>query len=69
MAIDKFGKRLTALRESRKLSQLQLSLLVGCHSTYISKLENDETVDRLPSLQMFERLCDALGCKPEELLQ
>jgi len=40
--IEKFGKRLRALREGKKLSQLDLELRSGINRTEISRIENGQ---------------------------
>lgn len=57
--------RLKNLRESKKMSQLELSLASGVSQTMISQIESRQ---RTPTLVTFLKLCDALDVSPEILL-
>lgn len=59
-----FGKNLKRIRKQRKLTQDQLSELVGIHSRQISKIETGE---HFPNATTLEHLCKALKIKPQEL--
>ena len=57
--------RMKKLRESKKMSQLELSLASGVSQTMISQIESRQ---RIPTLVTFLKLCDALDVVPELLL-
>lgn len=57
--------RMKKLRESKKMSQLELSLASGVSQTMISQIESRQ---RTPTLVTFLKLCDALDVSPEILL-
>lgn len=59
-----FGKNLKRLRKQRKLTQDQLSELVGINARHMSKIENAE---HFPNSTTFEHICKALKVKPQEL--
>ncbi len=53
---DKLGRRIVRARSS--LSQRQLANAVGVSAAYISRIEHGE---RVPTLQLLERIAEALG--------
>lgn len=57
--------RMKKLRESKKMSQLELSLASEVSQTMISQIESRQ---RTPTLATFLKLCDALDVAPEILL-
>lgn len=59
--------RLRALREERGLSQQALGEIAGVRQGTISQIENDQK-QRL-DFGILERLSDALGVEPGELLE
>ncbi len=59
-----FGERLRAIRKDKNLSQQQLALMAGLHSTYISKIESG--LMRPPAARTILRLCNILKTDPEE---
>lgn len=60
------AKRLTELRESMNMSKNQLAKLSGVSQSYISDIELEK---KNPSLDILERLCNALGITVVQFLQ
>jgi transcriptional regulator with XRE-family HTH domain len=60
------GKNLRKHREARGLSQEEFADEVGVHRTYMGGLERGE---RNITLKSLERLADAVGLDPLELLR
>lgn len=60
------GEELRKTREAAGFTQEQLAFEAEVDRTYISHLENDK---QSPTLDIFFRLCDALGVKASELLE
>lgn len=60
-----FAENLRQLRVGRGLSQEALADAAGIDRTYVSLLERRKYS---PSLDLMERLADALGVAPEELI-
>ena len=58
-------ERMKAIRESKGLSQLELSLSSGVSQTAISQME---TGKKSPTLATFLKLCDALDVSPDSIL-
>jgi transcriptional regulator with XRE-family HTH domain len=54
--LDKFGKKMRALRRERKLSQEDLADLANLHRTYIGAIERGE---RNVSLLNMKKIADA----------
>ena len=63
--LDTFGTVLRQLRLKRKLTQDQLSEMVGVASPYISMLESGH---KYPNLDMLFKLSDALEVRPGAIL-
>ncbi|MGX9430197.1 MULTISPECIES: helix-turn-helix domain-containing protein [Bradyrhizobium] len=63
---DRVGLNIQELRRARKLSQEELADRSQVHQTYLSGVE---TGKRNPSLLVLERIAEALGVDPEELLR
>ncbi len=61
-----FGHRLRHLRRRRGLTLRQLGEALGRPASYLSQLENGH---REPRLSTVQKLADALGCAPAELLE
>jgi len=61
----KIGSVLQAAREKIGLTQQQLADRAELHRTYISMMERDE---RCPSIEVWFRICKALGVKPSTLM-
>lgn len=60
------GANLKALRVQRKLTQEDVSGLAQVDQTYLSGVENGK---RNPSISMLQKLADALGVDPAELVR
>ena len=63
--LDAFGPVLRKHRLEKKLTQDQLSEMVGVASPYISMLESGH---KYPNLEMVFKLADALGLRPGAML-
>lgn len=59
--------RIKALREKAKLTQLELAQRVGVTETTIANWENGRS--SLEWIERVIRLCAALNCQPDELIQ
>ena len=59
------GEELRKARERAGLTQEDLAAKAGLHRTYVSLLERDK---RSPTLDVFFRLCKAMGIKPSTLI-
>ena len=60
------GKGIKHARNSKGISQLGLGLAIGNDSSYISRIENNQTE---PSLKTILRIATALEVDPLELLE
>lgn len=60
------GANLKALRVERKLTQEDVSGLAQVDQTYLSGVENGK---RNPSISMLQKLAEALGVDPAELVR
>jgi len=58
--------RLKELREERGLTQAALAEMVGVRQATISDVENGTT--RRETLDLIDKLCNALGVEPGDLL-
>ncbi len=58
--------RLKELREARGLTQVALAQLVGVRQATINDIENGHT--RKDTLDLIDRLCEALGVEPGDLI-
>lgn len=65
-AQEQLGMRIKYLRQKRGMSQLDLSLESNVNKNYICDLENGR---RNPSLEILERISDALSITLEELFK
>lgn len=63
---EKFGNRLKSLRKEKALSQEELALKSGLNRPYISGIEQGK---RNVSLEVMEKLAEALGLGMEELVR
>lgn len=59
------GKRLSALRKSKNLTQEKLAEMTNLANNYISNIENNRSI---PSLETLIKLCDALEVTPNDIL-
>lgn len=60
---DKFVKRLIELRMSKDVSARDMSLSIGQNPGYINNIESG---NNLPSMEMFFNICEYLGVTPTE---
>ncbi len=60
------GKAIKTARNNKGLSQLNLALVIGNDSAYISRIENNQTE---PTLRTIVKLAKALDMPPIELLE
>jgi putative transcriptional regulator len=58
---------LKRLRQSAGLTQAELSLKIGFSYQQIQKIEQGKI--KMLSLEMIDKLCEALRCKPGDLLE
>ena len=67
MVIDytDIGQRIKQKRIEKRLTQEQLSELIGVGPSHMSHLEGGKTV---PSMDVFITLCNVLECSADELL-
>lgn len=56
-----FGDELKRLRELRGLSQAELSRLIGVAQPHLSRIEAGKSEGSGLSVDLYMRLCDALG--------
>ena len=61
---ERVGLNVRNLRSSRRLSQEQLALAAGVDRSYISEIE---LAKNSASIDVLERIADALGVDPKEL--
>ncbi len=64
--MKKFGKRVKLIRKKRDISQSQLAEKCEIHYTYLSSLERGH---RNVSLVIIHKLCRALNCSPNDLIE
>lgn len=63
--VIQFGKKLREVRLKKKLSQGDVSRILGVHRTYISGLERGA---RNPSLLTVQKIAKALGVHAKDLI-
>lgn len=63
--MHRFGSNIRRLRKEKGLTQAELAKRIGKDSSYISKLENDETKGNLDTLS---DIAQALGVSLHDLL-
>lgn len=61
--IEKFGLRLSQLRDQKGISARDMSLSLGYSSGYINGVENQKSY---PSMQSFLNICEFLEVTPVE---
>jgi transcriptional regulator with XRE-family HTH domain len=66
LILVKFGQRVREERTKRGFSQEELADIAGVHRTYIGMIERAE---KNITLENIEKIADALGLKPDELLR
>lgn len=59
------GQRVKKLRKERKLTQIELAVIVNISPVYMGYIENGR---RRPSLKTLERIARALKVKAKDLL-
>lgn len=62
----KVGQNIKRLRNAKGLSQEQFAFEADLHRTYISDIERG---NRNPTVSVLEKIANALGVKPSELLE
>jgi transcriptional regulator with XRE-family HTH domain len=63
--MNDLSDRIRLLRTSQSLNQKQLAELVGITQPFLSDIEKGK---RNPSIEVLQKLCDALGCSADYLL-
>ena len=58
-----FARRLSDLREARKVSAREMRLSIGQNESYINRIENGKA---FPSMQGFFYICEYLNITPKE---
>ena len=61
----RLGRNVRRLRDGKELSQEAFAHEAGIHRTYVSDIERGA---RNPTISIVQRLADALGVEPAELL-
>jgi transcriptional regulator with XRE-family HTH domain len=64
--MERVAENVKRMRAKRGLSQQALADLVGIHRVYLAKIEG---AVQAPSLEILERLAQALKVKPGKLLE
>lgn len=64
-ADNQLGYRIKAAREMRKMTQENLSELVGVSSGYIAEIENKKTI---PSFHVLATICRTLNLSVDDLI-
>jgi transcriptional regulator with XRE-family HTH domain len=64
--VESIGKRVKALRVSKRMTQEGLAVLVGCKQSSIAYIENDRTTE--PKGETLNGLCKALDTTPDFIL-
>lgn len=60
---DFFANRLALLREQKNVSAREMSLSIGQNSSYINRIENQQT---FPSMRSFFYICEYLEITPKD---
>lgn len=61
-----FAAGLAKARVKHELTQVQLATRAACSTSYVSMIENYQ---RVPTLEMIESLCRAMGIEPVKLFK
>lgn len=61
----KLPEKIKAIRESKQLSKNQLAKIAGISQSYVSDLESGK---KNPTVEILEKICDALGITVIDLL-
>jgi transcriptional regulator with XRE-family HTH domain len=62
----KLGDNIRRIRESKGMSQGDICRITGMDRGYISRVENGS---KNPTISNLEKIANALGVKPDELLK
>lgn len=60
------GENIKRIRKEKKISQVELSGMVGVTQSFISKMETDS---RLPNLVVSKKLAKVLDCEIEDFFK
>ena len=63
--MNDLADKVRLMRKAQKLNQTQLARRVGVAQAYISEIEKGK---KTPSVDVLEKLCDALDCSADYLL-
>ena len=63
--LNELSDKIRLLRKSQRLSQTELAERVGITQEFMSEIERGK---KKPSIQVLEKLCDALECSADFLL-
>ena len=63
--MNDLSDKIRLLRTAQSLNQTQLAELVGITQPFLSDIEKGR---RKPSIEVLQKLCDALGCSADYLL-
>lgn len=63
--MNDLSDKIKLLRSAQNLNQTQLAELVGITQPFLSDIEKGK---RKPSIEVLQKLCDALGCSADYLL-
>ena len=63
--MNDLSDRIRLLRTAQSLNQKQLAEMVGITQPFLSDIEKGK---RNPSIEVLQKLCDALGCSADYLL-
>lgn len=64
--VELFGQRVREVRLEKGWTQEQLALEAGVKRAYLSEVESGK---RAVSLPIVEKLANALGCEPSDLMR
>lgn len=60
------GENIKRIRKERKISQVELSQMIGVTQSFVSKMESDA---RLPNLVVSKQLAKVLNCEIEDFFK